>query len=90
MGYIGKGSGAVPTTLFQVKGDGECCCSGRNMDRSATGEVEVSKSGTPTISIPCPICNGIIDESRPNENKEKEWTQMPTLCKSSKCQHGTG
>ena len=42
------------------------------MDRSTSGEVEIADLLPPTIGIPCPVCDRVINECRPSEDEEKE------------------
>lgn len=40
------------------------------MDGSTTGEIETSENKHPTVCVPCPAGDGIVDEGGPDEDED--------------------
>lgn len=88
MRSIRKGDRPIPKTLLQVKWNRESCTSSGYMDWGASCKIEIPKLWAPTVRVPRPVSNRIINEGRPNENKNDEGTEMGTFCKCAESQHG--
>lgn len=70
VGSVVEFMSSVATALAQhdrvCKGGG----TRRDVDRSTTGEIETSENKHPTVCVPRPTGNGIIDESCPHEDED--------------------
>src|SRR5579875_1118818 len=53
------------------------------MDNSSTGKIECSKPVQPTVRIPYPVRNGIVDERGPEKDKYYEGAKTNALCEGS-------
>jgi len=50
-----------------------------DVDRAATGKVEVAEGEEPTVGIPRPISNRVIDDSSPDEDENTGRQHTPTV-----------
>jgi hypothetical protein len=64
------------------------------MHRGSTSKIKSSHLENPSRRIPCPACNWIIDDSRPDKHENHTWKHATTLgnssyskCDSDGCEH---
>lgn len=72
MRLVRKAFSSVSTAFAQVDGDSECGSSGGDMDRCSSGEIETTEEVRPAVRIPCPASDNVVDEGRPDKDKEDE------------------
>ena len=71
---VGEACGIISTTLAEVKCDSKCGSAGGDVHWGTASEVKATKNVRPSMGIPCPIGDRVVDERRPNENEESERT----------------
>jgi len=62
MGLVGKTLSSVSAALSEVKGDSEGSSAGRNVHRGSSSEVETAHLERPTVGVPSPAGNGIVNK----------------------------
>lgn len=60
----------VSTSLAEHQGVGQCSRPGSDVHRRSTGEIETTHHVNPSVRIPRPAGNRIVDDRRPNEHKD--------------------
>lgn len=58
------------------------------MDRCSTGEVKATKNERPSVGVPCPARDGIVNQSSPDKNEHEEWAKATALSNSSDSEGG--
>lgn len=61
---------AVPGTLAKHQGVGERGSTGRDVDGRTTGEVETAELERPSVGVPGPVGNRVVDDRRPDEHED--------------------
>lgn len=88
VGSVGQLLRAVPLTLAEEDRDGERSGTRRDVNRCTTGEVETTHDVGPTLAdVPCPIGDGIVDNSAPAEGENENGTQSSTVGKRTAGNH---
>lgn len=87
MGTINKLSGSVTATFSQHNRVCEGGSPGRDVDGSATREIETSQDEDPTVGVPSPARDGIVYNGGPDKDKDTTWKHASSLCggADSKC-----
>ena len=57
---------------------------------SSTGKIESAELVVPAVGVPCPACDGIVDESSPDEDEKDEWPESGAFCHPSESNHRSG
>ena len=73
----------MASALAQHDGVGESCTSRGNMHGGSTSEIKSSHLEHPTRRVPCPACNWVINDCRPNEHEDHTRKHTATLSNSS-------
>jgi len=84
---VSKNLSAVSASFSEVDGDSEGGRARRDVDRCSTGEVVTSVDERPTFGVPRPACNGVINESGPYKDEEKEGPKMRAFGETTDCDH---
>lgn len=79
---------AIAPTLAEVDGDSERRGTGGDVDGCATGEVKAAHDECPSIRIPRPASNGVVDECRPQEGEHNRGPETSALSDCAKCEYG--
>lgn len=88
MGLVREPLGSVPATLSEVDGDGQSGGSRRNVHGSSSGKVETTHDEGPTVGIPGPVGNRVVDDGRPDEDEHHCGTEAAAFCDTADGDHG--
>lgn len=80
---------SVSPTLAKVNAHGERSRPRGHVNGSSTGKVEAAELERPSLRVPRPVGDGIVDERRPDERKHEEGTQSSSLGTSSDRKDGS-
>ena len=58
------------------------------MDGGSTCEIETAEDKGPSVGVPRPICDGVVDESGPNEDEDDHGTQTTAFGDGTDGEHG--
>ena len=89
VGLVCKSLGSVATTFAEVDRNSKCGGTGRNVDGSSTGEIVTSHDKGPTVGVPRPARDGIVNYSRPDEDKDHNWTEATAFCEGANGEGGS-
>jgi len=53
------------------------------VDRSTSCEIKTSQDKDPTLGVPGPACDGIVDNRCPDEDEDTAWEHASALCCSA-------
>ena len=61
------------------------------MNRSTAGKIKCTKRSEPAVRIPCPICDEVVHERRPEQNYDDERCDRSSLgnCAKKYCRSYT-
>lgn len=90
MGLVGKTVSSVTPSLAEIDGDGETSGTGGDMDGRSTSKVEAAKYEHPAVGVPSPVGNRVIDNRRPNEDKDHQWAESAALSNGTDSENGAG
>jgi hypothetical protein len=76
MGFVGQSFSSVSSSFAEVDGDSQSSRSGADVHGSSSGEVETTLLEYPTVGVPRPACNWVVDNRRPNKDKQEQWTEF--------------
>lgn len=88
MWLVSKALSAVTAALAKVDREGEGGGTRRDVDGSSSSEVETTQNEGPTIGVPCPASNGIIDNGCPYEDEDKERAETTAFGDGTNGDHG--
>ena len=55
------------------------------MDRAATSKVETTHQCGPTVGVPGPAGDGVVDNGFPYEHEDHHWTELATFGNGTSC-----
>jgi hypothetical protein len=79
VGAVVQLMGAMSSALAQHDGVRESCRSGRDVHWGSTGEVKTTHLVDPSLRVPCPARNWIIDEGGPDKHEDNGRQLMKEL-----------
>ena len=88
VGLVCKSLGSVATTLAEVDGNSKCSGTGRNVDGSSTGEIVTTHDKGPTVGVPRPARDGIVNYGRPDEDEDEHRTETGAFSEATDGEHG--
>ena len=53
------------------------------MNGRSTGEVKATKNKRPSVGVPCPTGDWIVNQSSPDKNEHEKWAKSTALGNSS-------
>src|SRR5690349_10784263 len=71
--------GAVSGALPEHHGVGESSSAGGDVNRGSAGEIETTHEEGPAIRVPRPAGDGVVDQSRPDEDENEAWKHTATV-----------
>lgn len=89
MGLVRKTLGSVSAALTKVNGDGEGCGSRGDVDRGSTSKVETAEDERPTVGVPGPAGDWVVDDCGPDEHKGKERAKATAFGNCTDCDCAT-
>ena len=87
VGLVRESLGAIASALTEVDGNRECGSARRDVDGRAAGEVEATHDERPTVRVPRPAGNRVVDYRRPNEGEDDGWPETSTFRNSTERDH---
>lgn len=88
VGTIVELLGSVAATFSQNNRVCKGGSPGRDVDGSATCEIETTQDEDPTIGVPGPARNGIIDNGCPDKDEDTAWEHASSLCCGANSKRG--
>lgn len=68
----------------------EGCSTRGDMHRSSTCKVKAAHYEGPACRVPCPACNGVVDNSGPDEDEDAAREHTTSVSSSTDCKCGPG
>ena len=87
MRFVSERLGAISASFSKEDRDSESRRARGDVDRRSTSEVVTSMDGRPTVGIPSPACNGVINESGPRKHEYKKGPKMRAFSESANRDH---
>jgi hypothetical protein len=85
--FVSERLGAISSSFSEENRDSEGRRARRDVDRRSTSEVVTSMMGRPTVGIPSPACNGVINESGPCKYEYKKGPKMRAFGETANRDH---
>jgi hypothetical protein len=89
MGFVRETLGAITAALTEIYGNGEGSSTRDDMDRGTSGEIETAEDEDPTLGIPCPVGDWVVNDCGPDENEDHEWAEATALCDGTDRENGS-
>lgn len=81
--------GAMAATLSEHERVSQCRTPRCNMDRSSTSKIKTSHRCRPAVRIPCPACDWIINNCRPDEHEHYTGKDTSSFSGGTDCKSYT-
>jgi hypothetical protein len=88
MWFVGEAFSSIAASLAEVNRDSESGSARGNVHGGSTSKVETSEFVRPSVRVPGPVGNRVVDERRPNEDKDNRRTELAALGDRTDCKHG--
>lgn len=89
MRFIRKPLRPVAPPFAEVDGDREGSGSRGDMHGGTAGEVEPAEDEGPAVGVPCPACDGVVDECGPEEDEDKDRPDAGVFGERADGEHGS-